>query len=260
MPITLGLHAPQLEAVRTLRTKAGRTAERRFAIEGATLLAEALQAGRRPEAVYATQAGYAALGPLALEVADRTFLVPERAFARLSDLDTPPGILAVLPLVLGSLDEAFATGEPGLLLAGVADPGNAGTLLRSAEIFGIRTAIFGALGVDAHAPKVVRATMGAFFRMTLATATPAELLEAAHRHGYAVVAARRSGVPLPEFVFPARSVIAIGNERHGTESWLPASDFGVSIPQAGTGESLNAAVAGAIICYAFAQQLAPSNK
>jgi TrmH family RNA methyltransferase len=260
MPITLGLHAPQLEAVRSLRTKAGRSAERRFAIEGATLLAEALQAGRLPEAVYATEAGYAALGPLAPAVAGRTFLLPERALARLSDLDTPPGILAVLPLELGSLDEAFARGEPVLLLAGVADPGNAGTLLRSAEIFGIRTAIFGALGVDSHAPKVVRATMGAFFRMTLATATPEELLAAAHRHGYAIVAAKRSGTPLPEFVFPARSVIAIGNERHGIESWLPTSDYGVAIPQAGAGESLNAAIAGGIICYAFSQQVAPTNK
>jgi TrmH family RNA methyltransferase len=260
MPITLGLHAPQLEAVRSLRTKAGRSAERRFAIEGATLLSEALQAGLVPEAVYATEAAYAALGPLAPSLAGATFLLSERALARLSDLDTPPGILAVLPLVLGSLDETFATGEPVLLLAGVADPGNAGTLLRSAEIFGIRAAIFGALGVDSHAPKVVRATMGAFFRMRLATATPQELLSAARRHDYAVVAARRSGTPLPEFVFPARSVIAIGNERHGTESWLPASDYGVAIPQKGSGDSLNAAVAGGILCYAFSQQVALSNK
>ncbi len=259
MPIMLGLHAPELNAVRALRTKAGRTEQSRYAIEGATLLQEALGAGLMPEALYATEAAYATLGPTAQAVAERTFLLPERALGRLSDLDSPPGIVAVLPLVLGSLDDTLADGAPLLLLAGVSDPGNAGTLLRSAEIFGIRAAVFGALGVDSHAPKVVRATMGAFFRMRLAHATPQELLAAARIHGYTVVAAMRSGTPLPDFTFPARTVVAIGNERHGIESWLPAWDAGVAIPQSGSGESLNAAVAGSIILYAFSQQLARSN-
>lgn len=256
MPITLGLHAPQLDTVRELRTKAGRTARSRYAIEGATLLAEALRAGEQPEAVYVTDGGLTMLGPLASAVAARIFLVPDRAMRRLSDLDTPPGILAVLPLRLAPLDDVFASGTPVLALAGVSDPGNAGTLLRSAEIFGIRAAVFGALGVDSHAPKVVRATMGAFFRMKLAAAEPQDLLAAARRASYSVVAATRSGTVLPAFVFPERPLIAVGNERRGIESWLPAWDEAVAIPQLGSGESLNAAVAGGIIFYALAQQLA----
>ena len=259
MPITLGLHAPQLNAVRALRTKAGRSEQGRYAIEGSTLLTEALAAGLVPEAVYATEAGYATLGPATDAVAGRTFLLPERALGRLSDLDSPPGVIAVLPLALGTLEETFAGGSPVLLLAGVSDPGNAGTLLRSAEIFGIHAAVFGALGVDSHAPKVVRATMGAFFRMQLAQATPQELLQAARLCGYTVIAATRAGTPLPDFTFPPRTVVAIGNERHGIENWLPAWDAGVAIPQTGPGESLNAAVAGSIIFYAFSQQLARSN-
>ncbi len=259
MPITLGLHAPELAAVRALRTKAGRTEQGRYAIEGATLLGEALAAGLMPQAVYATETAYEALGPAAASVAGRTFLLPERALARLSDLDTPPGIVAVLPVVLETLDETFTAGLPVLLLAGVSDPGNAGTLLRSAEIFGIGAAVFGALGVDSHAPKVVRASMGAFFRMRLAHAAPQELLAAARLRDYTIVAATRAGTPLPDFTFPTRSIVAIGNERHGIESWLPAWDAGVAVPQSGSGESLNAAVAGSIILYAFSQQLARSN-
>lgn len=258
MPITLGLHAPQLDAVRDLRTKAGRTSQRRYTIEGVTLLGEALQAGHEPEAVYVTETAFATLGPLASAVAARTYLVPERALRRLSELETPPGILAVLPLRLAPLDDVFASGAPVLVLAGVADPGNAGTLLRSAEIFGIRAAIFGALGVDSHAPKVVRATMGAFFRLRLAAAGPQDVLAAAHARGYTVVAATRSGTALPNFTFPERPLIAIGNERQGVEGWLPAWDAGVAIPQLGSGESLNAAVAGGIIFYALSQQLASS--
>jgi TrmH family RNA methyltransferase len=260
MPIALGLHAPQLAAVRALRTKAGRTEQGRFAIEGATLLAEALEAGHAPEAVYATQTAYTALGAFREAISERTFFVTERTLERLSDLETPPGIVAVLPRRLESLEALLETGEPVLLLAGVGDPGNAGTLLRSAEIFGIRAAVFGALGVEPHAPKVVRAAMGALFRMSLARATPEELVTAAHRNGYSVIAASRSGTPLPQFRFPERSLIAIGNERHGVAGWLPAWDASVAIPQFGGGESLNAAVAGSIICYAHSQQRARSAK
>jgi TrmH family RNA methyltransferase len=252
MPVALGLHSPQLDAVRALRTKAGRTEQGRFAIEGPTLLEEALRAGLVPQAVYATDAMLGALAPYPA-LAALAFSVPERAMARLSDLETPPGIVAVLPLVTESLAALLERGEPALLLAGIADPGNAGTLLRSAEIFGMKAAIFGAGGVDAHAPKVVRATMGAIFRLRIASAGPQQLLEAARRHGYSLVAATRSGTPLADVTFPARTLLAIGNERRGVGSWLPSWDVGVAIPQSGGGESLNAAVAGSIILYAYSQ-------
>jgi TrmH family RNA methyltransferase len=251
---TLGLHSPLLHPVRDLRTKSGRREQRRFAVEGATLLAEGLAAGLRPEAVYVTAAGQAGL-PASAGLDDVTFAVPDRAMARLSDLESPPGILAVFALRLTALDEVFANGEPGVVLAGVADPGNAGTLLRSAEIFGFSGAVFLGDSVEPHNPKVVRASMGAIFRLRLAVAEPAGLIAAAGRAGYVLVAAAREGEPLPAFRFARRSLIAIGHERHGVTPFLPAADRTVAIPQRGEGESLNAAVAGSIIFYAFSQQL-----
>ena len=256
----LGRHAPALDAVRGLRTKSGRREAGRYAIEGPTMLAEALAAGNEPVAVYGTQPGLAAL-PHALRAAlsaDRVFVVEERTLSRLSDLETPPGVLAVLSTRLEPLDELLAGGAPALVLAGVADPGNAGTLLRSAEIFGIDRTIFTGDAVEPHNPKVVRATMGALFRMRLAVAQGDDLLDAARRHGYAIVAATREGTPLPAFRFPERSLVAIGNERHGVFSSLPVADFQVAIPQTGGGESLNASVAGGIILYAFSQQVRPT--
>lgn len=254
MPVPLGLHSAQLDDVRALRTKAGRREQQRFTVEGATMLEEALRAGARPDAVYVTDRGHDALGPLAAAVRDRLFLVPERAAGRLSDLETPPGVLGVFPWALEPLEAILATRRPGLVLAGVGDPGNAGTLLRSADIFGVGSAVFVQGTVEPYNPKVVRATMGAIFRLRLALAEPEALVAAAGDHGYSLVAAARNGTPLPEFRFPERCLIAIGNERHGVSESLPRRDLGVAIPQPGQGESLNAAIAGSIILYAFSQQ------
>ena len=174
--------------------------------------------------------------------------------ARLSELETPPGILAVFAQPATDLESLMRRGKALLLLAGVGDPGNAGTLLRTAEIFGLRGAVFTTDAVEPFNPKVTRATMGAIFRMELAVAGAGEVRDAAGRHGFTVVAAERGGTPLPEFVFPERSLIAIGHERHGFSTSLPGYDLAVGIPQEGAGESLNASVAGSIILYAFAQQ------
>jgi TrmH family RNA methyltransferase len=204
--------------------------------------------------LFVTDRGAALLDPATRAAyADRTFFVPERAMARLSELEAPPGVLAVLPIALEA-PSALLDGSPAIVLAGVADPGNAGTLLRSAEIFGITRAIFTRDGVEPHNPKVVRATMGALFRMRVASAEGTDLVPAAHAAGYAIVAAARGGEPLPGFAFPEKALLAIGNERHGVGASLPAWDRTVSIPQPGGGESLNAAVAGGIIFYAFSQQ------
>jgi len=245
-----------LEDVRALRTKSGRRDQGLFAVEGATMFDEAIASGLEPRAVYVTERGLGALGDRTTLLGEqRLFVVDERSMARLSDVETPPGIVAVFPLELASLQDLLATGEPAIVLAGVADPGNAGTLLRSAEIFGIRHAVFAREAVEPHNPKVVRATMGAIFRMSIATVDASELIELAATHRYTIVAATHDGIALPDFTFPKRALLAIGNERHGVSGWLPRYDAGVTIPQPGRGESLNASIAGGIILYAFSQQM-----
>ena len=250
----LGAHSPKLEVVRALRTKAGRREQARFAVDGTTMLGEALAAGRIPEEIYATDEALATFDTHDARLAGRIFTVPDRAMARLSELETPSGLIAVYRTRIESLEEVLETGAPAIALAGVADPGNAGTLLRTASIFGVGAAIFVVDAVEAYNPKLVRATMGAIFRMRLATATASEIEASAARNGYRVVAAAKEGAPLPTFTFVRRSILAIGNERHGVASWLPKTDEMVSIPHVGPGESLNASVAGGIILYAFSQQ------
>jgi len=259
VPTRLGSHSPRLAAAGALRTKGGRLEQGCFTAEGLTLLREALEAGCRPEGVYVTEAGLAVLGPLAASLAGRLFVVAPRDMQRLSDVESPPGVLAVYRAALASPEDVLGAGAPALVLGGVADPGNAGTLLRSADIFGFSAAIFDDGAVEPYNPKVVRATMGAIFRLRLAVGDAGALGGQGRRRGYALVVADPSGSPLPEFIFPSKSLIVVGHERHGAGAWLEHADHVVAIPQHGVGQSLNAAVAGSIIMYAFSQQFGSRN-
>jgi TrmH family RNA methyltransferase len=175
--------------------------------------------------------------------------------AKISGLEHAPGVVATFRIAGDTVETVLAGGGPVAVLAGISDPGNAGTLVRTAEIFGFGGVLFTPDAVEPHNPKAVRATMGAIFRLRVAMASGEAILQAARSHGYAVIAADRSGDPLPGFRFPKRCLIAVGNERHGVGKSLPGGwDRAVAIPHAGAGESLNAAVAGAIIFYAFSQQ------
>jgi RNA methyltransferase, TrmH family len=257
MVTALGAHSPKLAAVRDLLTKRGRHEQQRFAFEGSTLLEEALEGGVPIEAVYATEAAYESLATRTrCAIACPVYSLGERALQRISDVATPQGIVAVAPFRLEAEEALLESGAPALLLAGLADPGNVGTLLRSAEIFGVRSVLFAEEAVEPYNPKVVRASMGAIFRLRLALLTSESALDLAHSHRYLLVAVDRTGSPLRGFTFPERTIVAVGNERHGFAGQLSGWDAAVGIPQAGGGESLNAAVAGSIVMYELAAQRA----
>lgn len=254
MPTELSPHNPRVERVRELRAPRGRREQSRFAAEGPTLLAEAERSGIAIRELYTTAAGLERFDAGRFEAAGTpVYLVPERLFARLSDVETPSGVLAVCDLPAHDLGAIMARPGPVLLLAGLADPGNAGTLVRSAEAFGAAGVLFGRGGVDPYAPKVVRAAMGSLFRLPVAPVEPEELLAAAAAAGRPVVATAAEGEDLRAGGLPARAVVAVGNERRGVADWLPRWDRLVRIPQAGATESLNAAVAGSIVLYESAR-------
>lgn len=254
----LSPHNPRVERVRELRRTRGRRQRGCFIVEGPTLLAEARRSGLVLEELYGTAEAltdHAALVDAVEGDGVPAFSVPDRLLGRLSDLETPPGLLAVARQPTTSLAELMARPGPVLLLAGVGDPGNAGTLLRSAEAFGAAGAVFGRGGVDPYAPKVVRAAMGSLFRLAVATATPDELLAAAAAAGRPLVgSSAATGEPLAEAELDPRSIVAVGNERHGVAGWLPRFDRIVRIEQRGNAESLNAAVAGSIVLYAISRK------
>ncbi len=255
MPTELGAHNPRIERLRELRSGRGRRDQGRFAIEGGTLIAEAQRSGVTLRELYLrTDVLHERPDLVALESPTLpVFTVAPNLFARLSDVETPTGMLATVDLP--PTDARAILMAPGtvLLLAGVSDPGNAGTLLRSAEAFGATGVLVGQGGVDPFSPKVVRAAMGSLFRLPVAVVDATWLLSTATATGRTVVAADTAGVDLAHWARPAKLLLAIGNERRGVRDWLPRWDAAVRIPQSGPAESLNAAVAGSIILYEFSR-------
>lgn len=241
--------------VRSLLKKKGRREHGLFILEGASLLEEALASGLPLREVRATQRAHESPAvERALAAGVRVLEDSERNLGRLSDLETPPGLIAIGEIASRPLAAVLAAPGPVVLLAGIGDPGNAGTLVRAAEAFGAGGIIFGSGGVEPYHPKVVRAAMGSLFRLPHAVAAPGELLAAASAAGRELIVADRGGTPLDAFVFPARPLIAIGSERRGVAGWLPRWDGAVAIPHAGPTESLNAGVAGAILLYEWSRR------
>ena len=256
MPTELSSHNPRLVLVRNLLAPAGRREQQRFIAEGPTLLEEAERSGLRPLEVYATGKGigdgrafvdrYEAAGIPVFQITDP-------AFARISDVTTASGLLGVFPIPRHTAHDVVARPGPVLLLAGLNDPGNAGTLVRSAEAFGAAGVLFGRGGVDPWGPKVVRAAMGSLFRLPVAWCEPAQAVKLAAAAGRPLVAADVDGEDVAAAGIPPNAVVAVGNERRGVRDWLPSWDRAVRIRQREATESLNAAVAGSIVLYEAAR-------
>jgi TrmH family RNA methyltransferase len=248
----LGAHNPRVDRARALRTKKGRREHGRFTIEGATLLDEALRSGIAIEEVFGTPEALAAFGAgERLENAE-VHRVDDRTMRRLSELESAPGLLAVAPVRLHDVSELFAEEGLVLVLAGLSDPGNAGTLLRAAEAFGVDRVVFGSGSVEPYAPKVVRAAMGSLFRQRIAVAG-AQATQAA-APGWTFTGLDSSGEPLGGLLWAAKSALVVGQERHGLGDWKAVCGRLAAIPMRGGAESLNASVAGAIALYEAAKK------
>jgi TrmH family RNA methyltransferase len=253
VPTALSPHNPRIQRVHDLRVPRAARERGRFTFEGATLLAEAERSAIAIDELYGTESALAENAALIARFergGTPAFAVPERTLARLSDLETPPGLLAVAVRPPSDLGAILARTGVVLLLAGINDAGNAGTLVRSAEAFGAAGVLFGRGGADPYGPKVVRAAMGSLFRLPVATVAAQEVLAAAVGAGRPIIAATLDGEPLAGAPLPSAAVLAIGNERAGVAGFLPRWDRSVRIEQASATESLNAAVAGSILLYA----------
>lgn len=251
MATRVGSGAERIGEVRALRTARGRREQGRFAFEGATLLSEAVAADFPIAEIYATERVYettSLLGELERS-ATPTFIASENVLARISDLTTPPGVVAVSPARVRPLDELLPIAGSLLVLADLNDPANAGTLLRSADAFGAAAVVFGRLGIDPYHPKVVRGSMGAIFRLGIGLTDPAGLQDAARTAGVQVLGLAAGGSPIAEHHWASRQALVIGNERHGLAQWQEACERVLSIPMRGQTESLSAGVAGSIALY-----------
>ena len=247
----------KVKYVRSLYRRRVRHRERHFVIEGLHLVEEALEAGVVPALAFFTpdlsgsQRGRKLLSAIE-NLPGECFVVTDRVMRALSDTVSPQGILAVVPFLEWPLPEA-----PWLVLVvdRVRDPGNLGTILRSAEAAGAGWVILTPTTVDVYNPKVVRGAMGAHFHLPITTRVSwSEVAEALEDRQILLAEAKGDRVYY-EVDWTKPSALIVSSEAEGTsqEAERLATER-VVIPMRGKAESLNVAVASGIILFEATRQ------
>jgi TrmH family RNA methyltransferase len=255
-----GRHNALVKELRWAFTRGELTSEGYCAIEGLRIVEEAIRSGLKFGAVFFGSSARAKAERLLPQLGNRvdTLLLPDKLFADVVPSDTPQGVAALVRCKEFSLADVVAKARKGPLLAvaGVQDPGNLGTLLRSAEAFGAAGAILGDGTVSAFNSKVVRASAGSVFRLPAVRAKLPEALPEMRKQGLRLIAtSSHKGTPLPDARLSGPLAIFIGSEGAGLPRDLMAQmDELVAIPHAPSVESLNAGVAASIVLYEIARQ------
>lgn len=256
-------HNPKIQYVRALQSRSRRRREERaFVVEGVRLAEEALAAGWGAQLVLYAQD----LNQRGLEIVDgfagqgaQVELVSPDVLRSASDTLTPQGLLIVLSISAlpypDTLDFAFVPDA-------VRDPGNLGTMLRTAAAAGVGAVFLPSGVVDPFAPKVVRAAMGAHFRVPVYPLSWKEIHN--HLNAYALrvyLAAAGAGEVYTQADFRPPLALIIGGEAEGAgQEARQLADGYVHIPMSGNVESLNAAIAAAILMFEVARQRSSPNQ
>ena len=255
---------PLIKELSRLADRKGRLESGCFLAEGVRLVGEALASGAPVVRLLADDAGWPALeAMLALHPGPEPIRVTSEILAKLSDTRSPQGIIAVVRLresALGRTGGAgWLAGRPRRILAleRVQDPGNVGTMIRTADACGFDRVVLSADSADPWQPKVLRATMGSIWHVDPVIVP--DLVEAAaavRETGVRILAAHpRNAAPCWETDLADGVMVVIGNEANGlSEAMLALADRAVMVPMAGRAESLNAASAASMLLYESLRQ------
>ena len=220
---------PLVKALRALAAeRKTREKEQKFFCEGETMLAEALASGRVPCEILCSERADRTLIEAAKERGSRVVFAPEEIVSHCAAVVSAQTLVFTLPIP----PSAPLCGDRLLLLDGVADPGNVGTILRTADAFAMDGVIFCGACADRYAPKVVRATMGATFRLRTWSMQPDEALAAVRALGLPLFATTLSADSVDiASADLSRGCIVLGNEANGVSPALQAAaDKRIHIP------------------------------
>lgn len=237
------LSRARVKFIKSLQLKKYRKQEQCFVVEGARSIQELLRSDFEIVLLAATNSFLATVKPLprVREILE----VSEKELATVGTLDSSTSGLAVVRM---KAQQALPLAMPGfsIVLDGIRDPGNLGTIIRIADWYGIRNLISSPDSVDFYNPKVVQASMGSLFHIGIWSTDLVELLSASK---HPVYGAFLDGDDVHNVRFEKNGFIVIGNESNGIGQDLDTLvTHRISIPRYGHAESLNAAVATAVIC------------
>lgn len=245
---------PQIKALKSLHMKKGRAETGLFLAEGARLAVEAADLGVWPEILVFSPAalGREHVRTLIAQAEARrvhTIETSESVLAQISKRDNPQTVIGAYKQRLAPLDDL--EGETIIALEGVRDPGNLGTILRTADSTGAGGVVLIGESCDPFSVEAVRASMGSLFAMKLARASFEDLLHFKKKRGATMMGLSLKGVPLDaDRPAPARAIVLMGNEQSGLPPDMEAAcDLLIKLPMRGRADSLNLAVATAVMLY-----------
>jgi TrmH family RNA methyltransferase len=229
------------------------------AIEGVKLVEEAIRSGLRLRAVFFSESARERANRLLpqLSHSTETVLLPDDIFQSAVASETPQGVAALVYPFTAALEDLFRPETPLILgCAGLQDPGNLGTILRSAEAFGASGVLTTDGTVSSSNPKVARASAGSVFRLPVIKLTTAQALAALEENSVRLaVTSSHKGRPVQEIDLTLRTAIFIGSEGQGVpRALLDAADEAILIPHSPKVESLNAGIAASILLYEAQRQ------
>ncbi|MHB8670067.1 MAG: TrmH family RNA methyltransferase [Acidimicrobiales bacterium] len=245
---------------RLVRRPAVRASERAFVVEGAKVIGEALAAGVALEALYlAPEARAEHLVRAALAAGARVHDLAPGVMEHVTDTVSPQPVIAVARSLDRSLEDLAGAADLVVVCVEVRDPGNLGTVMRSAEGAGAAGIVCCEGSVDPYNPKVVRASAGALFHVPIVVGgQPVEVLERMGEWGFRRVAADAEAprtTAYDQADMAGRVALVVGNEAHGLpDAVREAVDEAVAIPMQGRLTSLNVGMAAAVLCFEAARQ------
>lgn len=255
-----GRHNALVKELRQAFSRDELTSSGECAIEGFRVIEEAVRSGLRMRAVFFSQSAEPRAHKLLPQIATQVeaLLLPDKLFASAVPSQTPQGVAALVHVKSFAADEVIQSSSPGpvLVIAGVQDPGNLGTIIRSAEAFGAKGILLGEGTVTPYNSKVVRASAGSVFRVPIAKTSMESTIELLRSNSFRLLAtSSHKGTALPEAALSGATAVFIGNEGAGLDKKLLAQmDELIMIPHSAKVESLNAGVAASIVLYEAARQ------
>ena len=260
-----GFSNPTVKFLRSLRDKKHRKREGKFLAEGLRLLTDARECGRLPEMLVMAERRdeHPLLAALIAQVESAGGEIVETSAEILSKItgkDNPQAVLGVFAEFDTSLAALDRTAAPIWLVAqALRDPGNLGTMLRTGDAVGAGGLILIDDCADPFSAEAVRASMGAVFTQGIAQAPWSEFIRWLREdEGQLVAASLRDAVPYRGAPYSAPCFILVGNESRGLpEEYEAACDLRVTMPMRGRADSLNAAIAGAVLAYEVLASLNP---
>jgi RNA methyltransferase, TrmH family len=254
-----GKHNPLLKELRFACTR-GLTENDCFVAEGVRMIEEAVRSGVHLNAIFFSESARAPKERLLSQISKKVDVVelPDKLFREVVDTESPQGVAALVERRKFVLDDVLLQSPQPLLVvaAGLQDPGNLGTLIRSAEAFGASGVLIGEGTVGPFNPKSIRATAGSIFRVPLVEGKLKDFVAALRERAITLVAtSSHKGTPVTTFDFRRSVAVFVGNEGAGLpHELLRQIDELVSIPQAPEVESLNAGVAASVVLYEASRQ------